>query len=468
MAEEFLLDCRLDQPSILAGQSADLYSLVTIRPNISKLGALLESAGNAPLPAHLIVIVDVSGSMSTIIEEDPNARIVGTGVSEGNSVTYIETTVPSRLIVAQRVVHRLVDRLGPDDRMTLVAFDHQSYVLATELPRGSQLSDAVEQLAQCGGGGTSMGHAFNAIRSSIRPTSGKARTQRIVVLTDGEDQEPDVALREAEALGQEQHIPIYAFGTGQSRADFLMKLCKVTLGGAFRDIANEREAEECFSDFFTTQKNILATNVAIELWLSPEMYVRELFRTRPEILFVGDIKPDASNTVRISIEYMEKEKVYEFLFRCTVPARDVGRFRLAKATLLYDLPALGLLEQRAEANIVVEFTSDGEKAQVRIGDVRKVIAQAEVQRQLLFLQEKKDAIEAGIATERDKKIVASLLDELVRKFQELGDQANCNMYKAMKEEYLRNGTISQETMNRSLAASSKVEGGVAVVDVDDF
>ena len=90
MPEEFLLDCKLDQPSILAGQSADLYSLVTIRPNIPKLGALLESTGDSTIPAHLIVVVDVSGSMQTLIEDDPHARVVNRGQAEGLDVTYVE------------------------------------------------------------------------------------------------------------------------------------------------------------------------------------------------------------------------------------------------------------------------------------------------------------------------------------------------------------------------------------------
>jgi hypothetical protein len=468
MSEEFILECKLDQPAILAGQSTDLYSLVTIRPNISKLGALLESTGAQVLPAHLIVVVDVSGSMGTLIEDDPNLKVVGQGLVDGKSVNFIESSKPSRLEVAIRVVHRLMERMAPDDRMTLTAFDHSAYSLATELPPGMQLKSAIQSLANTGGGGTSMGRAFQIIKNVLGQKKASSHTQRIVVLTDGEDQEADLAVGEAMELGRQFHVPIYAFGTGTSRGDFLMNLCKATLGGAYRDIANEQQAEDCFSEFLTTQKNILATNVSLQLWLSPEIFVRELYRTKPEILFVGDMQPDASNTVQIALEYMEKNKAYEFLFRCTVPQHDTGRFRLAKACLLYDLPTLGLVGQRAEANIAVEFTTDAERALVRVGDVRKVIGQAEVQRQLLFLQTKRDILAAGKATEKDRTIVARLLDELIRRFDEHGDQASVNMYRNMKNEFLEKGLISQEMINRSLAASSKVEGTVAVQEVDDF
>ncbi len=468
MAEEFLLECRLDQPAVLSGRSADVYSLVTIRPNGVRLGSLLESGQGASLPAHLIVVVDVSGSMNVLIGPDPDARVVGQSTIEGVVMTEVEATVPSRRVVAVNVVRRLVERMEPTDRMTLVGFDDQSHPLAKGLAPGRELDDAVRRLVDVGGGGTCLGKAFGEVRKSLTRSTTGAETQRIVLLTDGEDGEPDKALHEAKQLGEEFHLPICAFGTGDSRADFLMEVCRTTMGGSFDNISNEREAEDCFHKFFTGQKNILATNVSLQLWLSPEIFVRELYRTKPEVLFVGDMQPDAGNTVSIPLEYMERGKVYEVLFRSTVPPRDGGRFRLAKATLNYDVPGLGVSGGRVEANIAVESTADEGRTLIRTGDVRRVITQAETQRQLLFLQEKRDLIDRGQATSKDKDIVAKLLDALVKKFEEQGDQANLNNYRQMRDDFLQKGVITQEMMNRSLAASSKVEGAIAVQEVDDF
>ncbi len=468
MAEEFLLECKLDQPAVLNGRSADVYSLVTIKPNGARLGSLLESSGGASLPAHLIVIVDVSGSMNTLIEPDPHARIVGSATVEGRTMTEVVASVPSRRMVAVNVVRRLVERMEPSDRMTLVAFDEGAYPLAKGLSRGRELDDAVRQLVDVGGGGTSLGLAFGAVKKSLTGAESRSETRRIVLLTDGEDSDEDSALREATQLGEEFRLPIFALGTGDSRADFLMKVCGTTLGGAFDNLKNEREAEDCFDKVFTGQKNILATNVSLQLWLSPEIFVRELYRTKPEVLFVGDMQPDAGNTVSIPLEYMERGKVYEVLFRSTVPARNAGRFRLAKATLTFDVPALGVIGGRVEANIAIESTADEARTLMRTGDVRRVITQAETQRQLLFLQEKRDLLERGQATAKDKNVVAKLLDALVKKFEEQGDQANLNIYRQMRDDYVRQGTITQEMMNRSLAASSKVEGAIAVQEVDDF
>src|SRR5262245_45051476 len=138
MAEEFILDWKVDQPYILADQPADVYTLLTIRPNPAQLGALMDTGSETALPAHLIAVVDVSDSMQQIIRADPNARVVGTGESEGQAVSYVETNVPSRRLVAQGVVRRLIDRLKPDDSLTLVAFDHRAYTLAAGVPRSEE------------------------------------------------------------------------------------------------------------------------------------------------------------------------------------------------------------------------------------------------------------------------------------------------------------------------------------------
>ena len=59
-------------------------------------------------------------------------------------------------------------------------------------------------------------------------------------------------------------------------------------------------AEQLFHQVLTGQKNVQATNALLKLWLSPEMQVRELYRPRPEILYVGDLQPDAGNLVKIT------------------------------------------------------------------------------------------------------------------------------------------------------------------------
>jgi hypothetical protein len=467
MPDAFSLRWKLNQPYVYEDKSESIYALLTIEPNPAVLGNL---GSDTALPAHLIVLVDVSASMDYLMRPDPDAKIVGEVLTEGRTARSVESKVPSRREVACEVTQRLASRLGGDDLLTLVAFDDQAHVLANGVPAGARdkLREAIHQLADVGGGGTSLGRGLQAVRKYLAaPGQAQQQTRKLIVLTDGEDQEPDSALFEAQHVGRDHGVPIIAFGTGECKIAFLTDLAKTTLSGAFNHIRNEGDAEQFFHKVLSNQKNVQATSVVLHLWLSPEVHVSELYRTRPEILYVGDMEPDADNVVQLRLEQMEKGKAYEFLFRCSVPRRSAGqRFRIAKASLEYDLPALNRFQEKVETNIVVEYTADDQRARERSGDVRRVLTRAEVQRQVLFLQTKIDLLRRGNAAEQDRTVVANLLKTLIHKFDEFGDRPTANQYRQMQEEFLAQGTISQDMLNRSLAASSVVEEMVMAQDID--
>lgn len=463
MPDAFFLRAKVDRPFVEQQRPEDVFALLTIEPNPTVL------AGAGPMRTHLLLLVDVSGSMDVLVRYDPHARKIGDKIAEGRPAQKVESQVPSRREMACSVVKKLAERLSADDLLSLVAFDDQVHVLARAISPAAlnELAPAITRLGEVGGGGTSLGKGLAAIRAILLEKADASRTARLVLLTDGEDQEPVQALTHAKALAREFGLPIVAFGMGECKVAFLTEMAKTTLAGTFNHIRAEADADQLFHQVLTGQKNVQATNVGLRLWLSPEVQVRELYRTRPEILYVGDLEPDASNNVHLRLEQMERGKAYEFLFRCTLPRRDAQqRLRIAKATLTYDLPNLGLIGQTMETNIVVEYTADAARAAERSGDVRRVLIRAEVQRQVLFLQSKVDLLEQGTASDRDRVIIANLLQALIKKFEEFGDQAMVNQYRAMDEEFRRQGTISQEMLNRSLAASSRAEDLIVAQDID--
>src|SRR5262245_59920503 len=157
MANAFLLRWNLDQPFVPLDRSEEISVLVRLEPNPAAA-----AAGQAALPAHLILLVDVSGSMDYLMRFDPDAQSVGEVLTEGKASQQVASLVPSRREVACSVVKQLAERMGPDDRLTLVAFDDQAHVLARGLPR-AELGDAVRRLAEAGGGGTALGTGLQAV-----------------------------------------------------------------------------------------------------------------------------------------------------------------------------------------------------------------------------------------------------------------------------------------------------------------
>jgi hypothetical protein len=407
--------------------------------------------------------------MDVLVRRDPNAQKVGAASAEGKAAQRVVSDVPSRREMACDVVQKMVERLQGDDMLTLIAFDDKPYVLAQAMSPNDMdnVWKAIQQLNTVGGGGTAMGKAFDSVRDVLTAVDDSPRTRKLVLLTDGEDQQPEVTLASARSVGWDFRVPIVAFGTGECKVAFLTDLAKTSLAGAFNHIRDEQAAQQLFGQAVKNQKNIQATNVLLQLWLSPELQVRELYRTNPEILFVGDLEPDANHLVTLRLEQMERGKAYEFLFRSSLPGRPANqRFRIAKATLSYDVPSMNKTGEKLESNIVVESTADAKRAQERSGDVWKVLSRAEVQRQVLFLQGKIDVLKVGGGTQRDREIVAKLLEALIKKFDEFGDQATANQYRAMKDEFTRKGTISQEMLNRSLAATSRAEETITAQDID--
>jgi len=463
MSDAFSLRWKLDRPCLEENTPGDVYALLTIEPNASALA----SAPAGTIPTHLILLVDVSESMDVLVRRDPNAQKVGAASAEGKAAQRVVSDVPSRREMACDVVQKMVERLQGDDMLTLIAFDHKPYILAQAMSPNDMdnVWKAIQQLNTVGGGGTAMGTAFDSVRDVLTAIDDAPRTRKLVLLTDGEDDKPDGALASAKSVGWDFRLPIVAFGTGECKVAFLTDLAKTSLAGAFNHIRDEQAAQQLFGQAVKNQKNIQATNVQLQLWLSPELQVRELYRTKPEILFVGDLEPDGNHLVTLRLEQMERGKAYEFLFRCSLPGRPANqRFRIAKATLTYDVPSMNKTAEKLESNIIVESTADAHRAQERSGDVWKVLSRAEVQRQVLFLQGKIDVLKSG-GNQRDREIVAKLLEALIKKFEDFGDQATANQYRTMKEEFTRKGTISQEMLNRSLAATSRAEETITTQDI---
>jgi len=464
MSEPFTLRWKIDRPYIEAGKTEDVFVLATIEPNSAVLGS-----GSTSLPVHILLLVDVSASMDFLVRFDPNAQNLGEGLTEGRQAQQVISEVPSRREMACTVVERLAQRLQPTDMLTIVAYDDMGYLLAEGIAPNdtAAVADALKKLGKVGGGGSNLSHGVDVVRLVMSRLNDGPRTRKLVLLTDGEDDDPDSALADARKLSSEFNLPIVAFGTGECKVSFLTEVAKTTLAGAFNDIRHETEAEQFFHQVLTGQKNVQATNVALKLWLSPDLQVRELYRTRPEILFVGDLAPDEQNLVTLRLEQMERGKAYEFLFRCTLPLRGAGqRLRLAKASLSYDLPGQGKRDLIQEANIVVTYTAAPDQARERSGDVLRVLNRAEVQRQVLFLQTKIDALRRGEKNPRDATIVANMLKALIAKFEQFGDQVMINLYRSMQDEFTKSGAISQSMLNRSLAASSRADEMIVAQDID--
>src|SRR5262249_43163987 len=153
---------------------------LTIEPNPAVLGHLGSAAA---LPAHLIVLVDVSGSMDYLVRHDPKARVGVKLLTEGQPSRGVESDVPTRRQVACEATTRPAEALVEEDCMPLVAFDDQAHVRANAVPGRArqQLRAAIGRLADVGGGGTSLGRGLHTARKYLGNGAGSAQTRKVIV-----------------------------------------------------------------------------------------------------------------------------------------------------------------------------------------------------------------------------------------------------------------------------------------------
>src|SRR3954468_20263213 len=145
----------------VAGETAASYALIKLIP--SGLG----DGGAAPMNLNIALALDVSGSM---YEED------GTGIS--------------RLKRIQDAAISAIDKLKPDDTMTIVAFAHNALVLLppTKISEKEKINDVIRRvdMFDVDPGGTAMNDGMRLALDEIEKLAGPGRLSQVLVLTDGE------------------------------------------------------------------------------------------------------------------------------------------------------------------------------------------------------------------------------------------------------------------------------------------
>ena len=136
----------------------------------------LKAADFARPDLNLVVVLDVSGSMSSTLDsyyyDDPGSR------PEFESTTKMDA--------ANRAVAGLTDMLGPDDRLGIVLFDNAAHVARPLLPMsGTDRDELKENIMRIyPDGGTYMEGGMRAGTGLFAGHEGHDRANRIIFLTD--------------------------------------------------------------------------------------------------------------------------------------------------------------------------------------------------------------------------------------------------------------------------------------------
>lgn len=315
---------------------------------------LVEIVPNAALPAQrapvdLTLVVDASNSMLIpSLDDDIVAELLRRGlleemVEDGIPIFHVRK-MPRDLAAraqpvrsmdfVQQALRVLADRLGPEDRFSLVGFAGRARTLIAK--RGGRdkaaLPAAFDALAAGDfGDDTCVAPGVQAgIQAAQQGGKAGGRARRMLLLTDGfaaDEEAARAAAQEAARAG----LPLSTVGLGLAfNEGFLIGLAEMT-GGNAHLVFKPEEIPVVFQAEFEATQRVLLENLALHVTPTPGVELRRVHRVRPAIGEMawahGGFDPRGS---WLLLGTLERDQPLALLLELVFPPRAPGTYRAAK------------------------------------------------------------------------------------------------------------------------------------------
>ncbi|WP_026369119.1 vWA domain-containing protein [Kallotenue papyrolyticum] len=325
MAGELHLRQTLARPYVPVTQTPQVaYVLIEIMPTAT--------ATRIQMPVNVAFVLDRSGSM------------------RGN-----------KLRAMQQAVGLALDRLNDNDTVSITIFNHQTSVLVPT----TSASNRQTIMRLVGGikdeGGTKIGRALAAGLAELA-RAPQDRQARLVLLTDGEtDRDEAECLHLADQAGA-RGVPIMAFGIGSEWNDKLLTEIATRSHGEVEHLRRPEEIEDNFMQVVQQAQAAVFHNVTATVRLVGGVTPRAAWQVVPLIKNLG-YKPLAERAVVVPLDQLENNARRVLLLELMVEPRAAGQYRIGQIEVAYDLPLLGLRDEKARADLLLTFTADQALAQ---------------------------------------------------------------------------------------------------------
>lgn len=290
---------------------------------------------NRNVPLNLCLILDHSGSMS------------------GRPLETVK-----------KAACRIVDRLNPGDRLSVVVFDHRAKVLVSNqtVEDPERIKQQINKLSADGGTAIDEG-----LQLGIKElTKGnKDSISQAFLLTDGENEHgSNKRCLEFAKLAASYNLTLNTLGFGDNWNQDVLEQIADAGGGSLSHIQQPSEAEAKFNQLFTRIQTVSLTNAYLLFSLVPKVRLAELkpvAQVAPETIELPvQQDPDGRISVRIGDLMRDVERV--ILANLYISQLPIGRQPIAQLQVRYDDPgqnATGILSEIffVEANVTGQYQS---------------------------------------------------------------------------------------------------------------
>jgi Ca-activated chloride channel family protein len=312
----------------VAGESAASYALLKLIP----AGA----GASKPLDLNLALVLDVSGSM---YEED------GTGIS--------------RLKRIQDAAVAAIEKLKPEDTISVVAFAHNAQVVLppTSVADKAKIEDVIRKvdMFDVDPGGTAMDQGISLGLGEVEQFAGAGKLTQLVVLTDGETSGETACRQLAEQAGQKK-IRFNVIGVGTEWNQSLIKdLAKLAQGEwGYIDVNDASAAERVFVQQFEALAATGFLSVEMHLRAMKDIKIKRVRMVVPEIKELPTTEAEERHLVA-QLGTLERDKPTRYVLDLSLPKRPDGKFRIADIEITFD-PGTGKRETTGPYPLEVTYS----------------------------------------------------------------------------------------------------------------
>src|SRR5260370_32425236 len=313
------------------GESAASYALVKLIPS---------GEGPKPLGLDLALVLDVSGSM---YEEDGTGR--------------------SRLTRVQEAALAGINKLRPDDTLSVIAFAHNAQVVlpSTSLAQRTKIDEIIDRvdMYDVDPGGTCMDQGIALGMAEVEKNKTAGRLSQIVVVTDGEPSGEQLCRQLAEqAVPKNIHFTVMGIGT-EWNAGLLKDLARLAEGKWYYiDVNQAQETERIFLEEFEHLASAAFSNVQIHLWPVKDVRVKRVRQVVPEIKELPLTEPE-ERYLAVSVGTLERDKTSRYILDLSLPRRPDGNYVLLQMEVRYELGG-GRPESTGKVRMQIQYTEAGQ------------------------------------------------------------------------------------------------------------
>ncbi len=303
---------RIDLSLLLSDQNLDAGAPTSQRQLRVAVAAKADETDRR-LPLNLCLVLDHSGSMDGQPLETVKSAALG-----------------------------LIDRLGEDDRLSVIAFDHKAKIIIEnqQVRNGAAIAKGIERLKAEGGTAIDEG-----LKLGIQEAAkGKEdRVSHIFLLTDGENEHGDNdRCLKLGTVASDYKLTVHTLGFGDHWNQDVLEAIAASAQGSLSYIENPSEALHTFRQLFQRMSSVGLTNAHLLLELAPQAHlatVKPVAQVSPETMDLTVQSQGQTWEVRLGDLMTDQERI--LLINLYLDQLPPGQHVIGQVKIRYDDPASG-------------------------------------------------------------------------------------------------------------------------------